>query len=274
MANFALFSNIIPWIPGNVRSPRIVPGPTNLANAGAVLSPFSQFTPYPRLPMISSIPSYRPPSPLAGRSFQPIQQPPNIMRPIYPRPPVTRNMPFYRPPQSLNIGPIMRPLPGYPRLPVVRNIPSYRPLGANVRPIQSPPNIMGPVLGSLPVYPRLPIAMHMPSYRPPSVTVGRNIRPIYNPSNVVRLPSYYNRIIPWKGRTVTFPQRFPIYPPRSTGTRIPVPNFNPLPQLPVNTGSRYPYPQIGQAPSPYRPVLNLQLWKPQYSGGLAMPISG
>ena len=163
----------------------------------------------------------------------------------------------------------MRPV--YPRSPAV---PPYRPLGTNVRPLQSPPNIMGHILGPLPVYRRLPITTYMPSYRPPSVAVGGNIRPIYKPSNTARLPSYYQRIIPWGGRTVTFPPMFPNYPPRPTGTRIPILNFNPLPQGAVNAVSRYPYPQIGQVQVPYRPVLNLQLWRPQYSIGSAPSITG
>ena len=213
--------------------------------------------------MISSIPSYRPPSLLVGRNIQPIQQPPNIMTPHYPKSPVTMNIPSFRPSRSksLKMGPILRPLTGYARLPV-----------ANVRPLQPPPNIIGHVWGSLPVYQRLPIATYMPSYRPPSV--GGNIQPIYQPPNTVRPSSYYHRIIPWGERTVTFPPMFPNYPPRPTGTRIPIPSFNPLPQRPVNAVSRYPYPQIGQVQVPYRPVLNLQLWRPQYSIGSAASITG
>ena len=211
--------------------------------------------------MILSMPSYRPPSPLVGRNIQPIQQPPNIMTPVHPWSPVTTNIPSFRPSrsESLKIGPMMRPLTGYARQPVV-----------NVRSLQPPPNIMGHFLGSLPVYRRLPITAYMPSYRPPSV--GGNIQS--KPSNTMRIPSYYHRIIPWGGRTVTFPSMFPNYPPRPTGTRIPIPSFNPLPQGPVNAVSRYPYPQIGQVQVPYRPVLNFQLWRPQYFIGSAASTTG
>ena len=178
--------------PGNL------PRPTNLANVGAVLSPYTQFASYPRLPIILSKPSYRPPNTVQSRHFEPITQPPNVMRPVYPRLPIISNVfryiqPMMQQPPSvvwsrniqLTSQPpnVMRALM-YPRLPITSTISSYRPpntvWGRYLQPVTQPPNVMKQM------NPRLLITSTLPSYRPLTAIWSRNLQPIAQPPNVMR----------------------------------------------------------------------------------------
>ena len=223
---------------------------------------------YPRLPITSNIPSYRPPNAVIGRYIQPIIQQPitgQVVRPVYPRFPITSNIPSYRPPSgvwSRNIQPIAQPAnvmrQVYPRLPITSNIPSYRPPSGvwsrNIQPIAQPPNVMRPV------YPRFPITSNIPSHRPPSGVWSRNIQPIAQPPNVMRPVSYSNPTNTWLERITSLTTN-------PTGTRNSFPNYSFFLNLPrhpqlstggrqfttrmVNSGARYQLPRLAQNQIPH-----------------------